>query len=140
MGVRRYIIRILAYDFLKEFFVINNEELKPLYRFQEIFSNVRSQYFYYSHRFKGAAVFMQVGRFYEFYSANSPVPDMLKLKPFKPNKRRAKYGFPVYMGNGYAKKAATQGIPVVFVMETDRYIGRIKSRLPRMKMTAVQAR
>ena len=80
---------------------------------------------------------MQVGRFYEFYSTNTFAQKIFKLELIKPNKRGAKYGFPLHMGNDYAKKIAAQGITVVFVREEDKYFGRIKCRLPSMKISAV---
>ena len=123
------------YDFLKEFFSFDNGGVKPKYRFCEIFPCVRSQYFYYANRFKGMALFFQVGRFFEFYSYRSPLLDILDLKPVKPNRRGVKYGFPLRLGENYAEIAVEQGIPVVIVRETDRYVGRIKERLPVMKIT-----
>jgi len=81
-----------------------------------------------------------VGRFFEFYSATSPVPDILDLKPVKPNRRGVKYGFPLRFGENYAAIAVEQGIPVVIVRETDRYTGRIKERLPVMKIMAAAPR
>jgi RNA-directed DNA polymerase len=128
---------VKRYDFLMEFFAFEGGRLKPLYRFREIFPNVRSQYFYFANLFKGAAVFMQVGCFYEFYSSGSPIPEMFSLKRLRPNNRGTRYGFPVAMGDDYAKRAAEKGLTIVFVMETGKYFDRIKCRLPRMKMRAV---
>ena len=124
------------YGFLKEFFSFDSGRIKPLYRFCEIFPRVRSQYLYYANLFKGLAVFFQVGRFYEFYSSSSPIRDILDLKPVKPNRRGAKYGFPLPLGERYAKIAAEAGVPVVIIRETDRYVGKIKERLPVMKIMA----
>ena len=92
------------------FFLLRGEkmgggEIKPLYRFCGIFPSVRGQYYYYANRFKGAVVFMQVGRFYEFYTETSPAPVMFSLKALKHNKRGAKYGFPLFMGERNAKRA-----------------------------------
>lgn len=135
-NLRRAILE--RYGFLKEFFSIDNGRIKPKYRFCEIFPCVRSQYLYYANRFKGIDLFFQVGRFYEFYSGRPLVIELFGLKPLKPNKRGAKYGFPLSMGEHYAKTAVEQGIPVVFVRETDGYIGRIKERLPVMKIIAAE--
>jgi RNA-directed DNA polymerase len=77
------------YDFLTEFFAVTRQELTPRYGFREIFPNVRTQYFYFANRFKGAAIFMQVGCFYEFYNVNFPIPKLFRLKPLKRNTRRA---------------------------------------------------
>lgn len=76
-------------------------------------------------------------RFYEFYNANTSAQKIFKLESLKPNKRGAKYGFLLYMGNDYAKKVAAQGIPVVFIREEDKYFGKIKCRLPGMKISSV---
>ncbi len=132
--LRRTVLK--RYDFLKEFFSFDNGRIKSKYRFCEIFPCVRNQYFYYANRFKGIALFFQVGRFFEFYNGTSPLLDMLDLKPVKPNRRGVKYGFPLRFGENYAEIAVEQGIPVVIVRETDRYVGRIKQRLPVMKIMA----
>jgi hypothetical protein len=127
------------YGFLKEFFSFDNGRIKPLYRFSEIFPCVRSQYLYYANRFKGIVLFFQVGRFFEIYSDRSPVIGLFGLKPLRPNKRGAKYGFLSRFGENYAKIAVEQGIPVVIVRETERYIGRVKERLPVMRIMAKAA-
>ena len=80
---------------------------------------------------------MQVGRFYEFYTETSPAPVMFSLKALKHNKRGAKYGFPLFMGERNAKRAVEQGVQVIFIRETGRYIGKIKERLPYMKISAI---
>lgn len=80
---------------------------------------------------------MQVGRFYEFYNSDTFVRKIFRFEPLKPNKRGVKYGFPLHMEKDYAKKIAAQGISVVFIREEDKYFGRIKCRLPSMKISAV---
>ena len=97
---------------------------------------MRTQYLYYAERFGGSAVFMEVGRFYEFYSSASAVPQMLSLKPLGPNRRGATYGFRVASGSRYAKRVVEAGLPVVFVRQTGRYFGKIQQRLPQVKVTA----
>ena len=59
---------------------------------------------------------------------------LLNLKRLSQNKRGAIYGFPVRFENEYAKRLLSKGLPVVIIKETDRYIGRIKERLPIMKI------
>jgi len=84
-------------------------------------------------------VTLQTGRFYEVYSTENKAYTALALQPLKPNRRGATCGVPVHLGERYAKQAARQGTPVVLVRETDRYMGRIKVRLPAVKITALGA-
>jgi RNA-directed DNA polymerase len=127
------------YGFLKSFFSFENGRIRPLYRFCQVFPRVKSQYLYYANCFKGMVVFMQVGRFYEFYSRISPAIRILDLKPLKANRRGARFGFPVHLGDAFGDKVAEQGFPVVIVRETGQYVCRIKERLPVEKITVVTA-
>jgi retron-type reverse transcriptase len=110
--------------------------LKPLYRYYEIFPSVRSQYLYYARCFNDAVLFFQVGCFYEFYEdVKEEVIAILRLERLKENRRGVRYGFPLRLEEGYAKRLVNEGIPVVIIKETDRYIGKIKERLPIMKIS-----
>lgn len=110
--------------------------VKPLYRYPGIFPSVKSQYLYYANRFRGYVVFFHVGCFYEFYGEiKDEVKDILSLKRLKNNQRGAMYGFPVRLEKGYLKRLIEKGVPVIIIRETDRYIGRIKERLPVLKIT-----
>jgi len=60
---------------------------------------------------------------------------ILNLRRIKDSRRGAIYGFPVRLEGEYAKRLLNQGMPVIIIRETDRYIGRIKERLPIMKIT-----
>jgi len=133
-NLRKHIVD--KFSFLHEYFSFENRKIKPLYRFNESFPTIRSQYFYFSHRFKKCAVFFQAGKYFEAYSTDNREKTVLDLKPLKPNRRRAKSGFPVRLGLRNAKKVAQNGIPVVMVRETDQYMGKIKVRLPAVKITA----
>jgi hypothetical protein len=129
---------ILArFGFLRDFFSVTERGLTPRYDFKCVFRNIRRQYHYFCYRFKGCAVFMQVGKFYEFYGSLTPVPEMLGLRPLKPNRRKAKYGFPLAGAKKYAAILDEKGMPVVFVMERDRRYTRIKCRMPAMKLERV---
>ncbi|MBI5180833.1 MAG: hypothetical protein HZA05_05475 [Nitrospirae bacterium] len=146
------------YGFLKEYFSFDDGRVKPLYRYSEIFPSVRSQHLYYANRFRGLAIFFQVGCFYEFYDEiiayvkdeiaspltdyicqglandNAILKETLNLKKLKQNNRGAIYGFPVRLEGEYVKKVIEKGMPVVIIKETDKYIGRTKERLPVMKI------
>ena len=135
------------YNFLKEYFSFElslppfskggiKGGLKPLYRYSQIFPSVRSQYLYYESRFRAAVLFFQVGCFYEFYGdAKEDVMAILCLERLKENRRGVKYGFPVRLEEEYTKRFLKEGMPVVIIKETDRYIGKIKERLPIMKIS-----
>ncbi len=80
-------------------------------------------------------IFFQVGCFYEFYEdTKEDVMTVLCLKRLKENRRGARYGFPLRLEEGYAERLVNKGMPVVIIKETDRYIGKIKERLPIMKI------
>ncbi len=123
------------YGFLKEYFSFDDGRVKPLYRYCGIFPSVRSQYLYYSCKFRDMVIFFQTGCFYEFYGEiKDEVKNILCLKRLKNNQRGAMYGFPVRLGKEYLKRLIEKGIPVIIVKETGRYIGRIKERLPEKKI------
>jgi len=124
------------YDFLKEFFSFDNKRVRPLYRYSEVFPAARSQYLYYANRFIGMVIFFQVGCFYEFYGKRikDDVPAILGLKRHGQSGRGVRYGFPVRLETRFAKRLVEKGMPVVVIRETDRYIGRIKERLPVLKI------
>lgn len=124
------------YGFLKEFFALDDGRVRPLYRYHGIFLSVRSQYLYYKNRFRGMVIFFQVGCFYEFYggAVRQDVPAVLGLRRFENSARGAKYGFPASLETRYLKRLIQEGLSVVIIRETDRYIGRIKERLPAMKI------
>jgi hypothetical protein len=120
------------YEFLKEFLSFEQEAIKPLFKFPALFSSVQMQYCYYKDRFKDAVVFFQVGSFYEFYGR---ICDALgTLKNIPSNKRGALYGFPMKLQEQYMRKVLSKGLPVVLVHETGMNYGRIKERLPVMKI------
>lgn len=124
------------YSFLKEYFSFDDGKVKPLYRYCEVFPSVRRQYHYYANKFRGMVIFFQVGCFYEFYGElRSEVMDILCLKKLNKSQRGVIYGLPVRLENRYSKRLVEEGITVIIIKETDRYIGRIKERLPIMKIT-----
>ncbi|MFN3480894.1 MAG: reverse transcriptase domain-containing protein [Thermodesulfovibrionales bacterium] len=129
------------YDFLKEYISFDDGRVRLLHRYCEIFPSLRSQYLYYACLFREMAVFFQVGGFYEFYGMpwREDALAILKLKKLKKNKRGAIYGFPVGLERRYTERLVNKGIPVVIIKETDRYIGRIKERLPIMKLIKKEA-
>ncbi len=124
------------YDFLNEYFSFKDGKIKPVYGHPRLFPSIKSQYFHYARRFRGATVLFQVGSFHEFYAElKKEVQNAIELRRFATRKRPAFYGFSVRFEKEYAGRLSSMGIPVVIIKETDRYIGRIKERLPLMKIT-----
>jgi hypothetical protein len=59
-------------------------------------TSVRNQYAWLRRAYPTDVIFFQVGRFDEFYaSADDGQAEALGLRPLAPNRRRARYGFPV---------------------------------------------
>ena len=123
---------IRRYSFISEYFKVDDSGITPLYKYRQDFPLVRFQYLYYAGIFSGAIVFFQVGGFYEFYEEVK----MVSLKAIKKNGRGVKFGFPVKLEQRYLKQFLNSGMAVVIVKETDRYFGRLKERLPVMKINA----
>ena len=125
------------YGFLKEYFRFEASfsSIKLRYKFPEIFPSVKSQYLFYAGSFRGMVIFFQVGCFYEFYGElRDAVLNVIRLKRVKKNRRGIIYGFHVRLARGYIKRLIENGFPVLIVRETDRYLGKIKERLPVMKI------
>jgi len=124
------------YAWMKECF--NDDVNMPVLsiKFRADFPDVKSQYRYYAARFNKSALFFQVGSFYEVYD-NEAWARRMALKQLKENKRGAQYGFPVKLRDKYADALLAQGLSVVVVSETEEYIGRLKQRLPEMKIIRV---
>jgi len=114
-------------------------KIRPRYRFNEMLRRVSSQYFYYARHFSDAAVFVRSGCFYEAYGKRTLAIEALGLNRLGANRRKATYGFPARLARQYAAKLASQGMSVVFVGETDRSMGKIKVRLPEVRVMGVGA-
>ncbi len=119
------------YAFVWEYFIFTGGMLKTLYGYRKIFPSVRIQYLYYAGIFNPAVIFFQVGCFYEFYdNLKDEVRKLLNLRRIQRGKRNIKYGFPVRLEYTYSGRLLNSGIAVVVVRQTERYIGRIRERLP----------
>ncbi len=125
------------YCFLKEYFSFDGSRIRPIYKYCEIFPSAKSQYLYYMCLFRGSFILFQVGCFYEFYGVTPFMEDkiaLLNLKRVAQSKRGVMYGFPERLADQYLKILVENGVTVVIIKETDRYIGKIKERLPVMKI------
>ena len=132
-SLRRAILK--RYSFLKEYFSFDGGRITPLYKYCEIFPSVKSQYLYYMRLFRDSFIFFQVGCFYEFYGEiRDDVRNILGLRRLDQSKRGVRYGFPLKLEGEYIRKMRNTGIQVIIIRETDRYIGKIKERLPVMKI------
>jgi retron-type reverse transcriptase len=129
---------IKRYAFLKEYFRFDGGKITPhshTIKPTQLFSSAKSQYLHYVHMFKGMCLFFQVGYFYEFYTElKEDVRTALSLKRIERGRRPVTYGFPVKLEKEYAGRLLRKGLPVVVIKETERYLGRIKERLPVMKL------
>ena len=58
----------------------------------------------------------------------------MHLKRVKNSRRAVKYGFHVRLEDEYIKMLVEKGLSIIIVRETNRYVGKIKERLPEMKI------
>ncbi len=138
-SLRRAILK--RYSFLKEYFSFDGGRITPLYKYCEIFPSVKSQYLYYMCLFRDSFILFQVGCFYEFYGV-TPIMEgkiaLLNLKRVAHSKRGVLYGFPIKLAGQYVKVLVEKRVSVVIIKETDRYIGKVKERLPVIKIVKVE--
>ena len=134
-------IIIQRYSFLREYFHFDNDKVIPrnyAIKPTHLFSSIKSQYLHFANTFKGIFIFFQVGCFFECYSEiQEEVQNILGLRRITARKRPVMYGFPVKLEKKYAEKLISKGIQVVIIKETDRYLGRIKERMPVMKIVTI---
>lgn len=119
------------YSFLSRFFTLDTKGmiLGRRYLVPANLFTVRHQYGYFQKRFSGDIIFLQVGRFFEFYHSSSKVvAGLLGLAPLDKNRRGAQYGFPVRRMKYYLRQATNKGKEVVVVREGE-YLSRIKERI-----------
>lgn len=119
--------------FLSEYYIFDSVRWKIIrkYKMPKGFTKVKQQYFECRKRYAGNVVFFQVGSFCEFYHiADKPIADFLGLASMRENSRGARFGFPMRRLNYYLQKLLDKGLSVILILETKRYLTRIKERLP----------
>jgi len=127
------------YRFLKEFFTLKDGRLTAIYKVPKNILSLRLQYRYFKTRFSKDVLLFQVGRYYQFYQGESTISEKLKLK--KINKYAMSgmnCGFPISLKGIYISKLKEKGKSVVVVGEGDRYLTRVKERLPRYRLVVGQ--
>ena len=73
-----------------------------------------------------------MGSHYEFYQGDSDVARMLGLKEIeKPSARNVEYGFPLQLQKAFIDRIKSCGRSITIVAEEDRYLTRVKERLPK---------
>ncbi len=118
------------FSFLSRYFWLDDKtlHLKRKYIVPGSLRTVRQQYTYFQTLFPDEFIFMQVGRFFEFYNATSAgIAKILNLRQLKKNRRKALYGFPVRLLREFLQKTCERGGNVVVILEND-YLGKIKTR------------
>jgi RNA-directed DNA polymerase len=105
--------------------------LERRYCFKKVGGGISSQYGYYISCFSGYLLLFQVGCYYEFYTElDSELRKLLNLRRLQHSSRGAYYGFPVRKFEGYSQILLNHGYRLVIVKESERYLGRLKQRLP----------
>lgn len=127
------------YSFLKRFFKLKDNQLTEIYRTPTNIPSLILQYRYFKTRFPGDVLLFQVGRFYQFYQSDNDVATMLRLKRInKSSNRKVKYGFPVRLEKVYINKLTRNNKSVTVVGEGDRYLTRVKERVPKYRLVVGQ--
>lgn len=125
----------LAYFFEFKWLADGSPHLMALFDFKSVAGGIGSQYGYYVSCFKGSLLFFQVGFYYEFYAElPADVVSLLKLRRLQRSSRSAYYGFPCKKESEYLAKVLNLGYSVVIIHETDSCLGRLKQRLPVVKL------
>lgn len=125
----------LAYFFEFKWLNAGTLEITPLFWFKTVACGIGSQYGYYISSFRGDILFFQVGFYYEFYAElPAEVVSHLKLRRLEGSSRNAYYGFPCHKEQSYLHKLLNLGYSVVIIRETESYLGRLKQRLPVVKL------
>lgn len=125
----------LAYFFEFRWLANGSPHLTSLFCFKTVAGGIGSQYGYYVSCFKDSLLFFQVGYYYEFYAElPAEVVSLLKLRRLQRSSRNAYYGFPCNKESEYLSKILNLGYAVVIIRETESYLGRLKQRLPVVKL------
>jgi hypothetical protein len=123
------------YDFLKRFFSLKDGQIKEKFRVPKNIPSLRLQYRYFKTRFSEDVLLFQVGNHYEFYQDDSDVAGMLGLKRIRKRLARdVKYGFPVRHEKAFMDRIKGCGRSITVVGEEDRYLTRVKKRLPKYSL------
>jgi len=127
------------YEFLEKFFKQKEGKFTAIYRVPAKTPSLRLQYLYFKTRFSRDVLLFQVGGYYQFYRSDGDIADMLRLKRInKSSIRKVKYGFPVRLEKAYINMLRRYRKSVTVVAEGDRYLTRVKERLPRYRLVVGQ--
>ena len=122
-----------CFGFLSRYFDFDAENWRLVrkYAVPKGLSRVRNQYRHFRWRFPDDALLFQVGRFVEFYDIGTcPVADLLELKPLRPNRRGARYGFPIRQTRRHLQTLLKAGLGVTLIAESESSLGKIRLRVP----------
>lgn len=123
------------YCFLKRFFSLKGGKIIASYKVPGNIPSLRLQYRYFKTRFYQDALLFQVGSHYEFYHDDSDVASMLGLRKInEPSARNARYGFPVRLEKAFINRIKGFGRSITVVGEENRYLTRVKERLPKYSL------
>ena len=127
------------YGFLKRFLSLKDGMIKEIYWVPRSIPSIRLQYRYFKTRFPEDVLLFQVGNHYEFFEDESELARMLGLKKIqKPSARNVKYGFPVRLERVFIDRIMSYGRSISIIGEKDRYLTRVKERLPKYSLVFQQ--
>jgi RNA-directed DNA polymerase len=125
------------YNFLESFFKLKDGKFARIYEVGRGFLSLKSQFQYFKRKFSGDVLLFQVGSYYEFFQndGDGDIGSMLKLKRIqKSSIRKVHCGFPVMLEDVYINRLKRFGKSVTVIGEGDRYLTRVKQRLPKYRL------
>ena len=129
--------------FLNKYFRLDDSGLSLTLRYtvSASFTCTRWQYNGLRQQFKNDVLLFQVGCYYEFYHpADDALALSLGLKPLAKNRRGARFGIPLVMGESIARHVLQTGHLVLWVAEQPGIAaGRVKNRLPVARWVAFES-
>jgi len=117
------------HDWLNAYFIFTESGVERKYKVPKQFDNVKQQYLFFRWRFAPLVVLFQVGKYIEFFhQEDRKLARVLKLKPLKKNKRKARFGFPISQLTTKVNRLISMDIACCIVKQGDGVYTRVMPR------------
>ena len=129
------------FEWLGQFFLREEGKLKKVDEMPVSFHSLKQQYRFFLKKYSGSILFIQVGRFYEFYEKQAEMTlRLLGLKKIKAERGfQNQCGFPLHLQERYLNKLIRLGFSVHIVREGDGWFSGVKKRLIAEKWVPVSS-